>query len=105
MSDAGSLIGFVGDLGFGLTKPVPDAGEIWIGGGFLALEDGVLLCDSAAGVVFLGVATGAGFLAATDGPDPADLGSRGRGLARGLLTVGDLVGGFTEAFVADVVVR
>lgn len=43
VSDDGSLMGLVGDFGFGFTKPMPetDEGDSWIGAGFRALAEGV----------------------------------------------------------------
>ena len=101
---AGSLTGFVGDLGLGLTKPMPEVklleGETWIGGGFLAAEDGVAFWEGAAEAGLVGVAVAAVFFGATSAGERgafATLGSRREGLARGLTTEGDfapaLVGG------------
>lgn len=97
MSDDGRLTGLVGDFGLGLTKPTPEIveGDIWIGGGFRALVDGVCFCDTAGVEDFLGVTVDAGFLeAVAEAEDEAALGafgSLGEGVVARLVAAGDFV--------------
>ena len=75
----GRFAGFVGDLGFGLTKPMPDIVDdgSWAGAGFRIPD---VACLAGAGVVFFAGA----------GDALVGFASRAWGLASGLVVVGDL---------------
>ncbi len=88
ISPAGSRTGRVGDLGLGLTNPMPDEGDGWSGGGRLMDEDLAVLEDS---VLALGVSVFSGCRELRSGVFVGILGvDVVAGLFGALLAVGDL---------------
>jgi hypothetical protein len=88
--EAGRFAGFVGDLGFGLTKPMPDTvdGGSWLGAGFRVPDN--VACLVGAGVAFFAGA----------GDDLAALESRAWGLATGFVVAGGLTADLAGSLLA-----